>query len=125
MTDKLHDEVFEGVLAYMAAKYPELVGSGPGWPRFDRFKTAYGMMKTESILLEQAISDTSLLATIHKIAETIYALNIMAIVMGVDMRPVMAAVHRFHMADDAGEVDLQLILELQDPLPQPMLAPVE
>lgn len=115
MTDKLHDEVFESVLAYMTEHHTHLVGTTPQWPRFDRFKVAFTMADKERILLSEAVAEPNLPKTVRQIAESIYTLNVLAVALGVDMRPIMAAVHRAHVQGDT-DPNIELILDLQDPL---------
>lgn len=123
MTDLLHDDSFVNALAFLTERYPTLVSSHAGWPKFDHFQTAFKINDKEHILLNDAVRDGNFLKLVHQIAECIYALNVMSVVLGVDIRAILATVHRRHMADEDGEIDedaLETVISLQDPLPQPM-----
>jgi hypothetical protein len=115
---QIRDQVFEQTLEAMLSRFPDLVGSAPGWPRFDRFKQVFSSMTASRISLEQAVTDTNFNATVIQICECISGLQALAITLGVDTRPVMQAIHRRDMGQT--EVDLAPIvgelLEYQNPL---------
>lgn len=118
---QIRDQVYEQTLEAMLSKFPELVGTTPNWPRFDRFKQVYTSLNANRLLLDQAITDNNLNGTILQIGEMIAGLNAMAICMGVDLRPVMEALHRRDMYQgDLPSVPVETILadilEFQEPI---------
>lgn len=122
MTDKIRDQLFEDTLFMMKEKFPEFVGTTPQWPRFDRFKVVYAAMEVSRLQFEQAIKDGNFNSAVVQICHTMSGFMTMAICMGVDTRPVMAAVHLKNMNDNEGELPIADLLDFQRPL---ITAPLE
>lgn len=120
MSETLKDQVFENAIEMLHAKFPELMGTTPQWPRFDHFKMAYSAMDASRIQLEQAVSDGQFKTTAIQLCNVIISLYTIAIVMGVDTRPLMAALHRKNMGVTEEDIDVGMLFELQNPLPQPL-----
>lgn len=120
MSETLKDQVFENALEIVKTKFPELLGTTPQWPPFDKFKMAYTAMDASRLQFEKAVSDGQLTSTIVFLCNYIIALYTIAAVMGVDTRPLMAALHRKDMGL-VEEIDLETLLALQNPLQPPKL----
>lgn len=105
---QIRDQVFEQTLEAMQARFPELVGTVPQWPRFDLFKQVYTAMDASRIQLEQSVSANHFVNTALSICELITSLQAMAICMGVDTRPIIEALHRKMMGDS--EIDVTVIV---------------
>lgn len=106
---QIRDQVFEQTLEVMQAKFPELVGAEPQWPRFDQFKKVYTSMDASRIQLEQSIAANHFRNTVLSICEMMTSLQVIAISMGVDTRPIIEAMHR--KALEGSEVDITLIVD--------------
>lgn len=115
------DNSYEQALEFMSKDFPEAVGRTPQWPRFDIFKVAFAAASEDNILLNQAVAACDLTGTVTQMAKTISGLMKLSVVMGVDMRPIMAALHNSQMT--SGEPDIATLLLLQDALPVPTLPP--
>lgn len=140
MTKRLYPDMVQDVLDFYAKFNPDHVESFPTWPRFDRMRLAYTLVKEEMIELDDAISKGSIVDTADAIADTIYVLLGMSAAMGIDLRPIWVAVHRSNMAKEGGSSrhdgkimkpdgwappDLTTILELQNSLLEPAALPIE
>lgn len=112
------DNSWEHALEYVRKEFPDAVGTTPQWPRFDVFKAGYAAGSEESILLGQAVAACDLNGVVTQIGKTISGLMRLSVVLGVDMRPVMAALHAAEMS--GGTADIATLLSLQAPLQAPV-----
>lgn len=119
MNEQLRMDVYEDVKAFLDAKYPYAVGSVPQWPRHDRQIEVSGGVSASVAQLFEAVNKGDLTATVEGIVSSITTLTGMAVAMGVDLRPIWAAVHKARMQGGEG-ADVGLLLSLQEPLNQPM-----
>lgn len=111
-----HPDIFEDVLESMTAKYPQVVGTTPQWPRFDIMKTAYEGVNHGFGKLGDSIQRTDLPETAVNLVSMLSLTMGLAIALGIDVRPLWVAAHKARMTET--EANIALLLDLQDPLKQ-------
>lgn len=109
-----HPDIYEDVLEYFEKEYPDIIGTTPKWPRFDIMKIAYEGLNTGFGNVGVAMQKNDLVMTVVNLTSLISLTMGMAVVLGVDVRPLWVAAHKARMAGK--EVDIGLLLDLQDDL---------
>lgn len=110
-------DVFGDVLEYFKKEYPDIIGTTPQWPRFDRMKVAYEGLNTGFTRIGISMQGNDLVGTIVDLTSLVSLTMGMAVVLGVDIRPLWVAAHKARM--EGKEVNIGLLLDLQNPLQNP------
>lgn len=133
---ELANDYFSDVLDFHKKLAPDQIGSTPNWPRFDIMRLRVRLIDEEIDELKKSLMSGTIADVADDIADSIYVLLGLAVAMGIDMRPVWAAVQRANMAKEGGPTredgkilkpegwvppDIATLLELQEPLAQPEL----
>lgn len=119
MNEALRMDVYADVKEFLDEKYPYVVGTLPQWPRHDRQIEVNGAVSASVSGMFEAVNKGDLTGTVEGIVKSITSLTGMAVTMGVDLRPIWAAIHKARMQGGEG-ADVGLLLSLQEPLNQPM-----
>lgn len=109
-----HPDIFQDVLEYFGKQYPDVIGTVPQWPRFDKMKAAYEGLNTGLVRMNDSIQKGDFVETTVNLTSLISLTMGLAIVLGIDIRPLWVAAHKARMEDK--EVNIALLLDLQDPL---------
>lgn len=115
MSDRLNMDIHADVLEFLQAKFPEVIGSLPGWPRYDTMVQVNAGVSAAIDELFTGVNNGNVTDTAKAIIKSITALTGMAITLGIDVRPLWAAVHKARMNGD--EADIPTLLSFQNPLP--------
>lgn len=133
---ELVNDYFSDVLEFHRKLAPDQIGGKPNWPRFDVMRLRVRLIDEEIEELKRALAAGTLADAADGIADSIYVLIGLSIAMGIDLRPVWAAVQKANMAKEGGPTredgkvlkpegwqppPIQQILDLQEPLAQPEL----
>jgi predicted HAD superfamily Cof-like phosphohydrolase len=129
MTQRVQQDMIQDVLDFHA-KFEQYVGAQPHWPPFDVVRMRLRLISEEYDEFNIALAGQDLATIADCIGDLMYVLIGFSNALGIDMRPIWAAIHRANMAKEGGgerndgkvlkpegwtPPDLWMLLSLQNP----------
>lgn len=115
MKDALRMDAYEDVLDLFQAQFPDKIGTTPQWPRYDVMSHINDSVNAVLMEYNKAVfEERDLVKTAAAITAMMTVLIGTAVTLGIDLRPVWAAVHKARLS--GSEADIKTLLELQEPL---------
>jgi len=98
---KLNQDMVADVLDFHE-KFGQYVGQHPHWPPFDVMRMRFKLVAEEYNELSTAVGGEDLTMIADGVGDLMYVLIGMCNAMGIDLRPVWAAIHRANMRKEGG-----------------------